>query len=111
MTQLLLNRGVSASVQKDDLWSPLHLASASSHQKVVKLLGRHGASVDILNDSQEMPLGLAACNENLRFTRHKGTAALAVKINKPQLIMEEVRRFDNNTARRRFQSKHHRALK
>ena len=43
----------------------------------------------------DIPQELKDSIRKFRFTRHKGNAALVVKINKQKLIMEEVERFDD----------------
>lgn len=43
----------------------------------------------------DIPQELKDSIRKFRFTRHKGNAALVVKINKEKLIMEEVEKFDN----------------
>ena len=35
---MLLGEGVHVDYQDEDLWTPLHMAAAGSHEKVVKLL-------------------------------------------------------------------------
>jgi ankyrin repeat protein len=56
MAQLLLDHGVNPNIQFNDLWSPLHLATANGHLKVVEFLIQRGASIDVFNDKQETPL-------------------------------------------------------
>ena len=53
----------------DDLWSPLHLASANGHLKIAELLVQRGASVDIFNEKQETPLYQAARNGKVAIAR------------------------------------------
>jgi ankyrin repeat protein len=43
----LLDRGVGANAQQDDLWGPLHLTVAA------RLLVLRGARIDILSDKEE----------------------------------------------------------
>jgi ankyrin repeat protein len=38
VVQLLLDNGADVNVQKVDLWTPLHLASANGYLKVAELL-------------------------------------------------------------------------
>lgn len=45
----------------------------------------------------DIPQELKDSIRKFRFTRHKGNAALVVKINKQRLIMEEVETFDDIT--------------
>jgi ankyrin repeat protein len=49
MALLLLVCGVDANLQKDNLWTPLHLASAHGHFKVSELLVKWGARIDVVN--------------------------------------------------------------
>ena len=53
--------GQGPNIQRDELWSPLHLASANGHLKIAKLLVQRGASVDV-NDKQETPHYQAVSN-------------------------------------------------
>ena len=62
MTQLLLDHSADANIQRDDLQSPLHLASANGHLKIVELLVQRGASVDLFDEKQETPLYQAVKN-------------------------------------------------
>jgi hypothetical protein len=45
----------------------------------------------------DIPQELKDSIRKFRFARHKGNAALVVKINKQKLIMEEVETFNNIT--------------
>ena len=57
MTRLLLDHhGADVNIQRDDLQSPLHLASANGHLKIVELLVQRGESVDLFNKKQKTPL-------------------------------------------------------
>ncbi|KAH9063468.1 maturation factor [Lactarius vividus] len=47
-----------------------------------------------MSHTVDIPQELKDSIRKFRFTRHKGNAALVVKINKQKLIMEEVERFD-----------------
>ncbi|KAI0306607.1 glia maturation factor beta [Multifurca ochricompacta] len=48
-----------------------------------------------MSHTVDIPQELKDSIRKFRFTRHKGNAALVVKINKQKLIMEEVDKFDN----------------
>ncbi|KAI0006002.1 glia maturation factor beta [Russula compacta] len=48
-----------------------------------------------MSHTVDIPQELKDSIRKFRFTRHKGNAALVVKINKEKLIMEEVERLDN----------------
>ncbi|KAI9509350.1 hypothetical protein F5148DRAFT_1275283 [Russula earlei] len=48
-----------------------------------------------MSHTVDIPQELKDSVRKFRFTRHKGNAALVVKINKQKLIMEEADRFDN----------------
>jgi len=48
-----------------------------------------------MSHTVDIPQELKDSIRKFRFTRHKGNAALVVKINKQKLIMEEVERFDD----------------
>ena len=67
MARLLLDHGVDANIQCDDLWSPLHLASANNHPKIVESLIKCGATVYVFNDKQETPLYQAVSNGKLQL--------------------------------------------
>jgi ankyrin repeat protein len=69
MARLFLDHGVDPNVKRNDLSSPLHLASANAHLKVAKLLVQRGASVDVSNDKQETPLYRAVTNGNAMIAR------------------------------------------
>ena len=69
MARLLLDHGVDANIQCDDLWSPLHLASPNNHPKIVELLIKCGATVDDFNDKQETPLYQAVSNGKVAIAR------------------------------------------
>ena len=64
MTRLLLDHSVDANIQRDDLQSPLHLASANGHLKIVELLVQRGASVDLFNKKQVNSLYQVVKNES-----------------------------------------------
>jgi ankyrin repeat protein len=69
MARLLLDHGVDANIQRDDLWSPLHLVSANGHLKIAELLVQRGASVDVFNEKQETPLYQAVRNGKVAIAR------------------------------------------
>ncbi|KAH9001302.1 maturation factor [Lactarius akahatsu] len=48
-----------------------------------------------MSHTVDIPQELKDSIRKFRFTRHKGNAALVVKINKQKLIMEEVERLDD----------------
>jgi len=48
-----------------------------------------------MSHTVDIPQVLKDSIRKFRFTRHKGNAALVVKINRQKLIMEEVDRFDD----------------
>jgi len=50
-----------------------------------------------MSHTVDIPQELKDSIRKFRFTRHKGIAALVVKINKRQLIMEVVERFDDTS--------------
>ncbi|KAI9446488.1 Endonuclease/exonuclease/phosphatase [Lactarius indigo] len=52
-------------------------------------------SADNMSHTVDIPQELKDSIRKFRFTRHKGNAALVVKINKQKLIMEEVERLDD----------------
>ena len=54
MARLLLNHDVDPNIQRDDLWSSLHLASANGHFKIAGRLVQRGARVDVFNGKQKL---------------------------------------------------------
>jgi ankyrin repeat protein len=68
MARLLLDHGVDANVQKDNLWTSLHVAWAHDHLKVAQMLVQSGARLDMLNGMQETPLHLAAGNGRVEIS-------------------------------------------
>ena len=69
MARSFLDHSADANIQRNDLWSSLHLASANGHLKIAELLVQRGASVDIFNDKQETPLCQAVTNGQVEIAR------------------------------------------
>ncbi|KAH9969221.1 ankyrin repeat-containing domain protein [Lactifluus volemus] len=62
----LLDCGADVDVQRDDLWTPLHLASSIGDNHVAELLVERGALVDSCNDQQKTPLDRPAGNGQVK---------------------------------------------
>jgi ankyrin repeat protein len=62
---------------KDNLRSPLHLASAHGPLRVAQILVQRGASVNVFNGKQNTPVRLAAGNlAGLHCTLHPNVGTL-----------------------------------
>ena len=56
--QFLLEHGADVNAQRDDLWTPLHLAIKVGKLKVARMLLDHQADVNARNDDSQAPLHL-----------------------------------------------------
>ena len=56
--QFLLRQGANVNAQRDDLWTPLHLAINVGNLKVARMLLEHQADVNVRNDEGQAPLHL-----------------------------------------------------
>ncbi len=54
--QFLLKRGVDVNAQRDDLWTPLHVASYFGKPAIAEILLDHGANASAETDNGETPL-------------------------------------------------------
>eukprot|EP00800_Vazella_pourtalesii_P008245 TRINITY_DN21873_c0_g1_i1.p1 TRINITY_DN21873_c0_g1~~TRINITY_DN21873_c0_g1_i1.p1 ORF type:complete len:293 (-),score=43.69 TRINITY_DN21873_c0_g1_i1:83-961(-) len=65
MVDLLLKKGVNASVKDADEWTPLHVACSQDSLEIVKLLLEHNANPCLLNLDDELPIDLTD-NEEIK---------------------------------------------
>ena len=65
MVDLLLKKGVNASVKDADEWTPLHVACTQESVEIVKLLLEHNANPCLLNLDDELPIDLTE-NEEIK---------------------------------------------
>ena len=65
MVDLLLKKGVNASVKDADEWTPLHVACTQDSLEIVKLLLEHNANPCLLNLDDELPIDLTE-NEEIK---------------------------------------------
>jgi ankyrin repeat protein len=57
---VLLDHGADPNTRKEDLWTPLHLASANSLAETVELLLGRGADVHVQNIDGHTPYRVAS---------------------------------------------------
>ena len=61
--RFLVDHGADVNVQRDDLWTPLHLAVNIGELSVARILLEHKADVNLRNDVGHIPLHLSCTRE------------------------------------------------
>jgi hypothetical protein len=61
--RFLLEHGADVNAQRNDLWTPLHLAAYNGNLTVARILLDHGADVNLRNDDGQVPLHLLSLRE------------------------------------------------
>jgi ankyrin repeat protein len=64
--QFLLEHGADVNAQRNDLWTPLHLATYNGNLAVARILLDHGADVNLQNDDGQAPLHLLSGRESFQ---------------------------------------------
>jgi hypothetical protein len=62
----LLEHGADVNAQRNDLWTPLHLATYNGNLAVARILLDHGADVNLRNDDDQAPLHLLSGRETFQ---------------------------------------------
>jgi ankyrin repeat protein len=66
VVQFLLEHGADLNAQRNDLWTPLHLAAYNGNLAVARILLDHGADVNLRNDDDQAPLHLLSGQETFQ---------------------------------------------